>query len=677
MSASKEVVEEKVTVKTLIWVAVLSIVMAFFWNFFEALLPPSARCTQRVNTLLPTPGTEFVGGPFVALLVVMALQYFQPLRKYLTKTNLTYLSIAMITTSFYTHFATVQTRNTMFLLIRVSASDVVARYTPEFFMLPRDVSEMLLRGVGDLGVLPWSILLSAILWRFLLIVLFAGVGIGISNIFRREWIDVEKLPFPYITVVQTCLTNVESIVKKERTSKTPFFMGMLIGILLGIPLSGATLFPWFPDLYMWRSDTCGPGSHWIAPPDVPWHLGLAKHPPMHAFMLLVPLHALFSALFYTLIAEIAFFIAYYGFGYYTGVTATGFCGRNWCGSISLYSAPPLYLSTVTSGAALGLFVITIILERRYIVETLRYAFRKSEEFGKREPMSYRSSWTLIALSYLGLMVFLIYTGLSPWLSFVIPLVGIITWMVLTQVWARIGFIIEACYDFTPAMIRLLAWPTQYYPEVTGTDYVLVPALSIEWIGHTAGGSVEGGGGWGASFFTSLSSYKMAGQFGIHPRDALKILVISMVIATFITCFNQIAIPGLFGLTRLGYSLCTPNFDTCGNFWDRPLAAPLSEGFTHLTVGFIFMVVMRYLYTRFMWMPDPLLAIVAWSWEISLHGLWFACLTAFVIKSIILKIGGSKLYEEWVVPFVGGFMIGYTLEVLLAVAVNFILFPPLA
>ncbi|MBS7617222.1 hypothetical protein KEJ25_01200, partial [Candidatus Bathyarchaeota archaeon] len=208
----------------------------------------------------------------------------------------------------------------MFLLVRVSVSDTVAKYTPEFFMLPKDVSEMLLRGVGNLGVLPWDILFPAILWRFLLVILFAGVGIGIANVFRREWIDVEKLPFPYVTVVQTCLMNIEGIGRKERKSKTQFLIGMLLGFLLGIPLSGATLFPWFPDLYMWRSNTCGPGSHWIAPPDIPWHLGLAKHPPMHAFMLLVPLHALFSALFYTLVAEIAFFAAYYGFGYYTGVT---------------------------------------------------------------------------------------------------------------------------------------------------------------------------------------------------------------------------------------------------------------------------------------------------------------------------------------------------------------------
>jgi hypothetical protein len=66
MSASSQSLEEKVTAKTLIWVAILSVAIAFFWNFFENFLPPLARCTQRVNALL-TP-IDFVGGPFCRFL---------------------------------------------------------------------------------------------------------------------------------------------------------------------------------------------------------------------------------------------------------------------------------------------------------------------------------------------------------------------------------------------------------------------------------------------------------------------------------------------------------------------------------------------------------------------------------------------------------------------------------
>ncbi|MEM2240142.1 MAG: hypothetical protein QXL27_07550 [Candidatus Bathyarchaeia archaeon] len=46
-------------------------------------------------------------------------------------------------------------------------------------------------------------------------------------------------------------------------------------------------------------------------------------------MLLVPLNLLFSIVFYTLVLEVALYIAWYA-GYYTGIENMGFCGRNWC-----------------------------------------------------------------------------------------------------------------------------------------------------------------------------------------------------------------------------------------------------------------------------------------------------------------------------------------------------------
>jgi hypothetical protein len=671
MSASSQSLEEKVTAKTLIWVAILSVAIAFFWNFFENFLPPLARCTQRVNALL-TP-IDFVGGPFVAFLAVMALQYFQPLRKRFTRTNLAYLSIVMITTSFYTHFATLETRNTCFLLARPLIPESVGRYVPWFVSLPSEVAELLIRGVGNLGVLPWDILFLAILWRFLLIALFAGVGISIVSIFRRSWIDVERLPFPYVDVVQTCLVNVEGMVKRNWPSKTRFLIGMLVGVLLGIPLSGATLFPWFPDLYMWRVDTCKVGSHWLAPADVPWHLGIGKHPLMYPIMLLTPTHALFSILFYTLVMEIALFISFYGFGYYTGMLGSGFCGRNWCTGPTV--APPLYLFMVCSGAALGFFVITIILERHYIMDTMKLAFRRVDvKVEAGEPMSYRCSWMMLLLFSILVMVFFMYTGLSPWLSFVVLLSTIIIWFTLTPMWGRTVITLQPCYWLSPAMIRLMAYPTQYLPEITSTDLIIVPLLSAEWIGHTAGGAYEGGGGLGTPFFVSASAYKIANLNNIHPRNALKVMVVSMLIASFITCFNQVAISGLFGHATLGYSLWDYSQEPEWHFWTIPYNGPIIEGWPHLVIGFILMVVGRYLYTRFLWMPDPLLALVAWSWEISIDGFWLACLVAWIVKSAILRIGGSRLYEEWVVPFVGGFTMGYALEILTTTSISFILFP---
>jgi hypothetical protein len=49
------------------------------------------------------------------------------------------------------------------------------------------------------------------MWRFLMFALFSGIMLSVANIVRREWITVEKVPFPYTQVYHSCLVNVEGM----------------------------------------------------------------------------------------------------------------------------------------------------------------------------------------------------------------------------------------------------------------------------------------------------------------------------------------------------------------------------------------------------------------------------------------------------------------------------------
>jgi len=48
----------------------------------------------------------------------------------------------------------------------------------------------------------------------------------------------------------------------------------------------------------------------------------------------------------------------------------------------------------------------------------------------------------------------------------------------------------------------------------------------------------------------------------------------------------------------------------------------------------------------------------------------------IIKWLILRIGGSKLYEDKAVPFVGGFILGAALNALVAGIGAFITYRPI-
>jgi hypothetical protein len=159
---------------------------------------------------------------------------------------------------------------------------------------------------------------------------------------------------------------------------------------------------------------------------------------------------------------------------------------------------------------------------------------------------------------------------------------------------------------------------------------------------------------------------------------MKVMVTALFTSMLVTHLVDMGLLGVVGASKFGSPVIKAtaiDVDRWGNFWSKPTGRPMTDVIPWVAVGFIFMVVMKYLYSRILWLPDSLAAIPAWSWTVSLHGVWFACLVVWIIKSIVLKIGGSKLYEDWVVPFAGGFIAGTTLEIAITAIASFILFPP--
>jgi hypothetical protein len=650
--------EKPVSAVTLLLVAILSVALTCFWDLFVVFLPDFAVCTQSVSNLIPTYMVDLMGGPFVMFLLTIPLMRIPPIRRHLTVPNLVYIYITALGVSYYASIYHPWWHDGIIVVSRVFTLQSYLRFVPDYVAVPKETADLLMQGIGNIGAIPWAVLFPGILWRFLFVALFGCISIGIANIFRHQWMDVEVLPFPQVLVAHTCLVNIENMDRKEWFQRKPFLIGISVGILLAIPLSGITLFPWFPDIYGWRTNTCAPGSQYVAPPDIPWNLGINKHPPVYALLLLVPLNYLISLVFYTFVYEASIFIAYYAFGAYTGYLSKGFCGRSWCSSGIPNTDPPLMFATLNTGAMLGLFVITIILERGHIVRTLRSAFgtRLEEEIG--EPISYRVSWVILITSYVLLMTFFAFTGFSPWVSFVLPLSGIITWFIMAQLWGKVGFCPSPCYHLTPGVIRMFVWPSIVHPEVVSTDVALVPVLSRGWIGH--------GYSWGGSFFTVLASYKMASITGVNPRNVLKVMVVGLFIAMFTTEILQTVVMGIYGYNRFPSKLLIwPLEGYQDALWSNPSTLPMTQATPHLVIGFVFMVVMGYLCTRFFWLPNPIMLIVAWEWISSICGIWAACLVAWAIKYTVLRLGGSKLYEQWVVPFVGGFILGDALEVLVA------------
>jgi len=663
--------ELKITAPLLTWTIVITAILTVLGNVFVYFLPFPFTCNMNAGDLIATPGVDLLGMPFVMTLIIALLARIPAVKKYLTAGNLVFLYVVALAASAFANQDSPWRESFEPIIARVGTPEDAIRYVPEFVSPPREAAEALIMGTGSLTAIPWNQLLPAIIWRFFSFAFFAGISVGLISIFRHQWIDIEMLPYPQVTIANSAMIGVEEVGNPKWVGRSTFILGFLIGLGLELVRACIAFFPWFPDIYMWRTNTCGPGCHWIAPVGIPWHYGIAKHAPLYALVFLTPLHSLFSVVFWGIVYEVASAIAC-ALGYYTGYTDMGFCGRSWCGENTPFADPPLAFGCLITGVTLGAFVMTIFHERHHIVRTLKMAFggARDPELEAGEPMSYRTAWLVFIASYVFGIILFASAGMSVWASFVVILTGVVTWFTMSQLWGRIGFSNEPGYNFGPGFAKTLLWPTEYSTPVTDTDHILAHTFVYELASHRP--SVP----WCTTFYTVLGSYKMASLRKVHPRNVVKIASIALIVAMFTACIMNVVLPGIYGM---GVTTCYTTNDLMGrvnHMWAVPSPRPMVDIAPWVTGGFVFMVVMSLLHVRFLWMPDPLMSIIAWDWIGGLHGTWAVALICGIVKWMVLRIGGSKFYEERAVPFVGGFILGAALNALIAGIGAFIAFRPI-
>lgn len=170
--------------------------------------------------------------------------------------------------------------------------------------------------------------------------------------------------------------------------RKPLMIGLVLGIALQFPLFMTFVFPWFPDVYVWRVNTC-PGSWYSIPPESPLAsiIGLCtiqKNPMYMALFYLVPLSISFNVWFWQIVMIVLDQVAYM-MGYYTGITGLGGCGRTWCGMETLTIGNPFKWAVVSNyGAIPALIMMYLLLNRTYIAETLKASLGKLSPERTRE-----------------------------------------------------------------------------------------------------------------------------------------------------------------------------------------------------------------------------------------------------------------------------------------------------
>ncbi|TLM97286.1 hypothetical protein FDZ71_18770, partial [bacterium] len=269
--------------------------------------------------------------------------------------------------------------------------------------------------------------------------------IAISNILRARWIDVEKVPFPHTILAYNMIASTMGGKQETKRLVNPYVIGLVVGFAYQVLVFTPMIFPWFPDLFGWRTQTC-PGGWYYISTDSPLAgiIGLAnlnKNPLLISISYLAPKIVLFNTVFWYVVLLVLMQAAY-SFGYYTSVPGLSGCGRIWCGSDTIpYGDPFKWVLISNIGGVLALTIFYLFTARTYILDTIQAALGRGSllQTEKNEPITYRNSYLMLIISFVLLLMTLSTTGINLAAAFALILVTGIWFLAGVRIYGLIGF----------------------------------------------------------------------------------------------------------------------------------------------------------------------------------------------------------------------------------------------
>ncbi|RLI28315.1 hypothetical protein DRO58_02415, partial [Candidatus Bathyarchaeota archaeon] len=606
--------------------------------------------------------------PLMGFIVILLAYPFKLLKGRLSASTLVLLYIVGTTVAMYGigHYET-------FACWPVGFARTLLYTEPDFlpvaqswwWMPPYDVVQLINQGGAATDWGAWS---GAILfWSFYLIAFFL-FGSSLMLLFRRRWLDIERVPFPYVLAAHELIRNVSGEPREKKVTKW-FVIGFVVALLFELQVFSTYLFPWWPDLLAWRGtavDSTSPqGCVCIYPNDpiesaLVWWPGYTKNLLPFLVYYLAPLNVTFTVWVFFILMVILAQIAYI-MGYYTGVFETGsFCRMEGLAGFHmspLFGPPYYWIFQGMIGGTLAVTVMMMFHARSYLAETIRLAMRggRSPEEAN-EPFTYRQIYTFIILSAIILLAFCFSAGLSIGTSLAVLIVlGFVNTVAAAYVLGLSGCGYLHNIPYWPSWPLRFIWPTA--PQNYSTDWVMSNIFFNMGINHATHGPTTGA-------YLTIQNLKMSGMAKMNLKDTFILTSIAAIIAIFVANSTRVWVVNLLGVNRVpvwgscsvtNYCFGAPNLETYNE------VAPLEVQLSAAGAGFIITVILSLLNARFIWWPlHPIGFVIATSMGFNMMREWNAMLGAWIAKFLTLRVGGSRAYEEYGVPFVSGGIAGYAL-----------------
>lgn len=458
--------------------------------------------------------------------------------------------------------------------------------------------------------------LQPILWWSLFFSLLMMIMLCINVIVRKQWVETEKLSYPIIQL-PLCMT--------EGGGSARFFKDRMLWF--GFSLAGGVdlingLHYFYPAIPLIPTRSIEIGRYFVEKPlsAIGW-TPVCFFPFVIGISAFMPLTLSFSCWFFYILWKVQLVFA------------------EMIGLGKMPEFPYVYYKSQASGAyiAVGLFALWTL--RKHLGKILRNIHRSSM-FDLQEPMRYKSAVILIVLCLISLLAFCVKAGMSLWVFPIFFSMYFMIALAIARIRAELGPPVNELYRIGPDMILV---------QSLGTRRLGVRNLSVFTLFWSFNRSNRCN-----PMPHQLEAFKLSEQVQMNDKRLLKVMiavtVISMPVAMW--CY-------LCSRYKYGDFTWTAGFEAYNRLQSWIYYQPGAEPVTVILmlIGFAMVILLSFLHTRFVWwslhpVAYPLSSSLNWS----MSWMWSSIFVSWLIKYLILRHGGIRLYRE-TLPFFMGLILG--------------------
>nr|WP_309691055.1 DUF6785 family protein [Armatimonas sp.] len=459
-------------------------------------------------------------------------------------------------------------------------------------------------------VLLWTGFVAVLFWTMLCL----------SVLMRQGWQDRERLPFPVIELPIQLTEQKKDTLWTNKLFWIGFGLVACVEILNGL----ASLYPQLPTINLQHTDVAGTGIFATSPWNAAGFTCYSFYPFAVGLGYLLPLDLIFSCWFFYLFWKAQLILS----------------------RLMAWDVTPdfPFVREQAFGGYIALLVFLLWNGRSYFAQMWKRIWKEASDLDdSQEALSYRQALVGFLIGFLAMVGFFAWMGLSPLVSFAAFFIYIALALAVGRIRAELGPPVHDLHFSGPDHILTRSFGT---PAFSGQDLTILTFFywfNRAYRSHPMPFAIEG--------------LKAAKDVKMSQKVMFWGLVLAGAFGAFAALWAYLHLSydfGASGKMRGGQGFSAEGYNRLNGWMTQP-QAPNGIANGAMVVGFVFCALLMIARIKFPWWPfHPIGYAISGSWSMNL--VWMPLLFAWILKGLILRYGGVRMYRQ-AMPFFLGLILG--------------------